>query len=139
MIRIAAGASVTLLALALVAPKATAENPQIDTALGKNVQVGYGVVCDTRDQVEQFAKLSERDGNVANAVNAVNTEAKNPAACAQVVAAFIRGQNVGEVHRAKDSLAVAEITILAVPEGNQWQFVSPVKQYTAFPVKGYEI
>lgn len=139
MIRIAAGASVTLLALALVAPKATAENPQIDTALGQNVQVGYGVVCDTRDQVEQFAHLSERAGNVDTAIKAVNDEAKNPAACAQVVAAFIRGQNVGQVHRAKDSLAVAEITILAVPEGNQWQFVSPVKQYTAFPVKGYEI
>lgn len=138
--RTATIASVGLLALALVSARATAADPAIDQALAHgDVQVGVGVVCDTSDQIQQFAKLSEQDGNVAKAIKAVNTAAKNPAACAQIVAAFVRGKNVGQVHRAHDSLQVAEITILAVPEGNQWQFVSPVKQYTAFAVKGIEI
>jgi hypothetical protein len=83
--------------------------------------------------------LSGENGDVAQAIKTVNTEANNPSACAQVVAAFVRGKDLGEVHRAHDSLNVVEITILAVPENNQWQFVAPVKQYTAFPVKGFEI
>ena len=138
MIRFAAGASTALLALSLVSGSATAEN-QLDQISAEDVQVGVGVVCDTDMQIKRFATLSEQAGDVKQAINTVNTEAKNPAACAQVVAAFVRGKDVAEVHRAHDSLTVAEITILAVPEGNQWQMVSPVKQYTAFPVKGIDI
>lgn len=141
MTRFATGAAAGLLALGLLSARAIAADPGIDQALarGDDVQVGVGVVCDTKDQIQRFAKLSEQDGDVAQAIKSVNTEAKNPAACAQIMAAFVRGKDVAEVHRAHDALQVAEITILAVPEGNRWQVVSPVKQYTAFPVKGMEI
>ena len=149
MNRIATGASVALMALTLASANATADNPRPDQVLPGgdtqiaippgDVEVGVGVVCDTGDQIKRFAVLSGEDGDVARAIRTVNTESNNPAACAQVVAAFVRGKEVGEIHRSHDSLTVSEITILAVPENNQWQFVSPVKQYTAFPVKGFEI
>jgi hypothetical protein len=148
MNRILTGASAALLAFTLGSANATADNPGAEEALAGSteiaippgdVQVGVGVVCDTGDQVKRFAALSDQEGDVALAIRTVNNEADNPAACAQVVAAFVRGKDIGEVHRDHDSLAVAEITILAIPEGDQWQFVSPVKQYTAFPVTGFEI
>lgn len=137
MIRLATGVSAAVLALSMLSGNATAED-QLNQISAENVEVGIGVVCDTDAQIKRFASLSEL-ADVTQAIKTVNTEAKNPAACAQVVAAFVRGKDVAEVHRTHDSLTVAEITILAVPEGNNWQMVSPVKQYTAFPVKGIEI
>jgi hypothetical protein len=148
MIRIATGASMTLLALSLLSASAIAQgpqnasipqSPQAGEVPSGDVQIGIGVVCDTGDQVRRFATLSDKGGDIAQAIKVVNKEADNPAACAQVVAAYVRGKDMGEVHRDHDSVTVAEITIFAVPEGNKWQFVSPVKQYTAFPLKGIEI
>jgi hypothetical protein len=78
-------------------------------------------------------------GSVENAVSAVNSEVSNPRACGVVLAAFTRGEEVGEVRNANRAMKVVEITIVAVPVGNQWHYVTPLKQYAAFPTKGVEI
>ena len=103
------------------------------------VHVGQGVVCDTADQVQRFSAVLDDTGAVDNAVDTVNEETHNPAACALVLAAFVPGQEVAQVRNKAGVLRVVEIIILAVPVGDEWQAVDPLKQYAAFPAKGLEI
>lgn len=104
-----------------------------------DVHVGQGVVCDTAQQIERFTALVGGSKDVEVAVNTVNTEAENPQACGLVLAAFTRGDEIREVRNGERSAKVVEITILAVPVGDQWQSVTPLKQYTAFPNTGVEV
>jgi hypothetical protein len=104
-----------------------------------DIQVGQGVVCDTAEQVQRITTLLDESPSVENAITTINTEASNPRACGLVLAAFVRGNEVAEAHKGVRSLKVVEITILAVPVGNEWHFVQPLKQYTAFAPKGIEI
>lgn len=138
MKRIAKRAALSVLAVSLLSASAIgAEEQKQDQS--SNIQVGQGVVCDTAQQVERLTSLMAKEGGVATAIKTVNDEAKDPRACGMVMAAFIRGDEVGEVRNAAHALKVVEITILAVPVNNQWHFVSPLKQYTAFPLKGIEV
>jgi hypothetical protein len=137
MNQIIKSAAISLMAASLLSATAIAEDA-VQRTPGSDISVGTGVVCDTAQQVERLASLMEQ-GNVESAVSTVNTEANNPRACGMVLAAFVRGDEVGEVHNANKALKVVEITILAVPVGNQWQYVAPLKQYTAFAPKGVEI
>ena len=133
-----------MLALCLLVPAITVGNA--DEADGNGlairsgeVYVGQGVVCDTAGQVERFAAVLDDTGAVDNAVNTVNEETHNPAACALVLAAFVPGQEVAQVRHKGGLVRVVEIIILAVPVGDDWKAVDPLKQYAAFPAKGLEI
>jgi hypothetical protein len=141
MVALGKRAAMVVLAASLISATAIAED---NGQNGQNrpagdIHVGQGVVCDTVKQVERLTSLMGESGNVENAISAVNTEAANPRACGMVLAAFVRGGEVGQVRNAHRSLRVVEITILAVPVGDQWHFVTPLKQYAAFPEKGIEI
>jgi hypothetical protein len=139
MAKFAKSAALVVLAASLVTANAIADESQKQDKSPDGIHVGQGVVCDTVEQVERFTTLMGESSNLEHAVNIVNTEAENPRACGMVLAAFTRGDEVGEVRKANRVMKVVEITILAVPVGNQWHFVSPLKQYAAFPVKGLEI
>jgi hypothetical protein len=122
--------------LALGATVSAADEGQKPTG---DVHVGQGVVCDTAQQVERFTALIGEAQDIEQAVNTVNTEAENPRACGVVLAAFTRGDELGELRNGERSVTVVEITILAVPVGDKWHFVAPLKQYAAFPNKGVEV
>ena len=108
-------------------------------SLTGKVQVGQGVVCDTAKEVERVASLIGRAGDANDAVKVVNEETGNPIACAAIQAAFVRGAKLHQIHTAKGSLQVVEITILAVPLNGEWHTVTPVRQFAAFALKGIEI
>lgn len=130
-----------LLALSVLVASVAAGNAEENGLAIRSgeLHVGEGVVCDTADQVERFTAVLDDTGAVDNAVNTVNEETHNPAACALVLAAFVPGQEVTQVRNKAGLLRVVEITILAVPVGDEWQAVDPLKQYAAFPTKGIEI
>ena len=130
-----------LFAVCLLVPGMTAGNADENGLADRSgeVHVGQGVVCDTVDQVQRFSAVLDDTGAVDNAVNTVNEETHNPAACAVVLAAFVPGQEVAQVRNKAGLLRVVEIIILAVPVGDEWQAVDPLKQYAAFPAKGLEI
>ncbi|MPZ57801.1 MAG: hypothetical protein GEU91_15145 [Rhizobiales bacterium] len=139
MIQVAKHAALLVLAGSLISSNAIGEEDQSQKELGDGILVGQGVVCDTVQQVARFTALVGNSSDVEVAVKTVNTEVNNPLACGVVLAAFVRGNDVTEVRAAQQPMKVVEITILAVPVGDQWHFVSPLKQYAAFPVTGVEI
>ncbi len=53
--------------------------------------------------------------------------------------AYIRGDKVGEIHFKTQPLDIAEITVIAVQDGNHYEPVSPQKQITVFEVKSEEL
>jgi hypothetical protein len=124
-----------LLGAALIAGTAVADAQEAEPG---NLLIGQGVVCDTAKQVERFAALIEKD-DADKAVSIVNEEESNPVACARVLVAFVRGDEVANVRNTKGSLKIVEITIVAVPDKGNWRFVAPLKQYAAFPNAGVEI
>jgi hypothetical protein len=132
-------AAVSVLAASLVSATAMADENRLQQPPQEGLNVGQGVVCDTVQQVERFTALMGASRDIEKAIDVVNGEARNPRACGMVLAAFVRGDEVGKIQNGGRSLQVVEITILAVPVGNQWHFVSPLKQYTAFAPKGVEI
>jgi hypothetical protein len=138
MVQFAKRAILGTLAASLVSVTAIAAEDQGQKPAG-DIHVGQGVVCDTAAQVERFTTLMDESSDMEKAITAVNTEAENPRACGMVLAAFVRGEEVGEVRKDNRAMKVVEITILAVPVGDKWHFVTPLKQYTAIAPKGIEI
>ena len=131
-------AALAVFAASLLSTNVMAGEEQVSQPAG-DILVGQGVVCDTVQQVERFTALMGEEGSAERAVNIVNKEVSNPRACGMVLAAFTRGGEVGEVRNANRAMKVIEITIVAVPVGNQWHFVTPLKQYAAVAAKGIEI
>jgi len=131
-------AMLTVAAASLLSTAVVAGEERVGVPAG-DILVGQGVVCDTIQQVERFTALMSESGSIERAVNTVNDEVANPRACGMVLAAFTRGSEVGEVRNARRAMKVVEITIVAVPVGNQWHFVTPLKQYAAIAAKGIDI
>ena len=138
MAQFAKRAILGMLAASLISATAVAAEDQGQEP-ADNIHVGQGVVCDTVAQVERFTTLMDESRDMERAITTVNDEAENPRACGMVLAAFVRGEEVGEVRKDNRSMKVVEITILAVPVGDKWHFVTPLKQYTAIAPKGVEI
>jgi len=139
MRRFAKCAAFSVLATSLFLTTAIADENRLQQFPKEGLNVGQGVVCDTVQQVARFMAIMGEARDVETAINVVNVEAAKPRACGMILAAFVRGEEVGEVHNGARSLKVVEITILAVPVGDQWHFVSPLKQYAAFAPRGVEI
>jgi hypothetical protein len=95
--------------------------------------VGQGVFCNTAQQVERFAALAYGKHNAEEAISIVNQEARDSEACGQTLAAFVCGAEVAHVDNRVGAVRIKEITIFAVPVGDEWQAISPVRQFAAFP------
>jgi hypothetical protein len=100
-----------------------------------NTNVGVGIVCDTAGQVERYISLN-KDGTPAEAaIQTINTESNNPHACGMVVAAFVVGEEVGNVTVPDGTVRIVEITIVAAQTQSGWQRTPPTVQYTGVFVK----
>ena len=139
MVQLAKRAVLVALAASLISATAIAAEEKEGQKPTGDIHVGEGVVCDTAQQVERFTALMSEASDIEKAITTVNDEAENPRACGMVLAAFVRGGEVGEVRKDNRSMKVVEITILAVPVGDKWHFVTPLKQYTAIAPRGVEI
>jgi hypothetical protein len=100
-------------------------------------EVAPSLVCDTQEQVERFVALFAGDAQAA--IRIVNTEQKNPTACAMMNIAFMRGNRLGTVRHGDNAFQITHILVIGIENGNGIQSVQPAAYYSAFSVKEYAI
>ena len=78
----------------------------------QDVAVAPGVFCDTQREMERFVSLF--DGDMENAVNSVNIEARNPRACIAGTIAFIRGPEVAISQTWNESFHIVRVIVIGI-------------------------
>jgi hypothetical protein len=100
-------------------------------------EVGSSLVCDTQEQVERFLAVFSGDAHAA--IRVVNAEQQNPSACAIMNIAFVRGNQLGSVHRGDGAFQITHILVIGVENENGIQPVKPAAYFSAFGVKEYAV
>ena len=131
--RIAAGA---VFVLACLPAQAEQDNQQQQEAV--KVQIASALVCDTQQQVERFVALF--DGNVENALKAVNSEQSTPHACDVATIAYVMGPEVSTARSNGNTFRVVRVLGLGVvtPSGIVKASV-PTAFYSAALVEEQEV
>jgi hypothetical protein len=125
-------AALVLLALALPAP---AEDAKPDVT---EIEIGSGLVCDTREQVQRYVELFR--GDPVAAAEAVNKEVGKDEACAFGTVAFVRGAEVARVRDNEDkSVRIAEILVVGIGTWNGMMRIEPQRWFTLFPAEEISI
>jgi hypothetical protein len=106
-------------------------------AQASDYQVGPSLVCDTQQQVERFVSLFT--GNAQAAIRLVNAEEKNPAACAIMNVAYMRGEQVGMARHGENTFGIVRILVVGVDNGSGILPVRPAAHFSLFGVKEYAI
>jgi hypothetical protein len=106
------------------------------SAGAQEVELGTGLICDTRHQVERVVSLM--DSNADTAINVVNAEEKDPMACAVVTVAFFRGNEQVTVRNRSGSYQIVKILVVGVVTDNGLQAAKPQAFYTLFAVEEAE-
>ena len=103
---------------------------------GEAQEVGTGLICDTKAQVEQFVKLSNE--GVANeaAIGRINADGQG---CAILSVAYLRGDKVGEIRTKSGGAEIFAIVVVGVNPGMGWIRGAPLPQFTLFLIKGENI
>jgi hypothetical protein len=91
-----------------------------------DIQVGSGLVCDTKEQVAMFASL-----------DAIAEDAKTPNACViGYTVAYVVVEKMDEVKIAGNAYYIGKVLIVGVRTGQGMQPVQPQEFYTLFPAEG---
>jgi len=96
------------------------------------IDTGTEVICDTRGQAERLAALLDRDAHAA--VMTVNTEVKDPTACALVNVAYVRGAKVGTARSQAGTFDIVEILAVGVVTRRGLRPTNPATYFTLFKV-----
>lgn len=96
---------------------------------------GYGIICNTSEQIERYLTLYRGETSAEEAAQAVNTETKSPGGCGMASIAFISGDYLGSVNVSGGVMRMVRIVVLAMKTENGWSTISPTPQYTALFVK----
>jgi len=103
-------------------------------------QVGGGVLCDTREQMIRFVALRDDGKEAPIAMQTVNEEVNNRAACNIAMVMFSSRKIVGEMAIHAKIVSLVEITVYAFGDGSVWKRLPVgIKQYTLMPEKGQNI
>src|SRR6185312_1708227 len=105
---------IALLVLCFAIPAKAAEEADAN-------DIGVGVICDTSKQVETLVRQINTGKDLKEAVQAVNTEAASPIACTLAAVAYTTGAPVSEQTLQGEHVAIVEITVFAVSNGDSWQ------------------
>lgn len=101
--------------------------------------VGVGIICNTLEQAGQFVRLRGKGAAPTEAMNAVNTAARDPRACGVAAVAFIRDGTI-DTRTMKDTLVqIVRINVVAGFNGTGWQRVTGVVQYAVLEGEGETI
>jgi hypothetical protein len=98
--------------------------------------VGGGVICDTRQEVQRFATLRGEGKEAAEALQTVNYEARDKDACNVTLVMFTRSKPVAGMTISGRPASILEITVQAFGNGRTWKQVQPIVQYTVAMEKG---
>jgi hypothetical protein len=121
----------------LVALLALIAAPLGAPAQASNYEVGASLVCDTQGQVERFVALL--DGDPQAAVSLVNAEEQNPAACAIVNVAYMRGAQLGMARHGDNAFEIIRILVVGIETGSGIRPVQPAAYFSLFGVKEYAV
>jgi hypothetical protein len=120
-------------ALCLVLLSLTAFSP----ARAQEYEHGTALLCDTQSQVERYVALFK--GEEQSAINAVNTEEKDPTACALETVAFMRGPELGTARNKEDAFQIVRILVVGVETPSGLRSVRPSAYFSAFEVLEYDV
>ena len=115
------------------------QNVQEQNIQEQNIQVGHGVLCDTVRQVERFVSLRDNGKDVRGALQTVNDEAQNAAACNLALFMFAPGKPIAELTIKGRLMSIVEITVYAFGNQRIWQKVPAMTRYTVVVEKGVVI
>jgi hypothetical protein len=101
-------------------------------------EITTGLYCDTAQQAERFVALFDGK-DAATAVNAVNVEEHNSAACGVATLAFIRGNRAASAHVRDSAYEIVHILVLAIETKDGLRPVRPAAFYTVFSVTEYRV
>jgi hypothetical protein len=97
-------------------------------AFAADIEVGPGIICDTKEQAERFIFFFK--GNVGDALTSVNAEAHQDNACASAAIAYLPGEVSTTARNDEGAFRVTEILVLGVVTPLGVQQVSPFPQFT---------
>jgi hypothetical protein len=107
------------------------------SAQAMDYEVGTSLVCDTQSEVERFVALYSGDAQAA--IDAVNAEEPNPAACALVNIAYLRGSQIGIARNGDSAFEIVRILVVGVNRAGGIQPVRPSAFFSLFSVKEYAV
>ena len=114
----------------------TAEGPSPEKG---DAAVGIGIICNTPQQAEQFVSLRTKGVGPDQAVQAVNTNARDERACGVAAIAYIRDQTVDTVKMDNKLVQIVRISVFAGFNGSAWQRVSGMVQYAVLEGAGISV
>jgi hypothetical protein len=81
-------------------------------ARAQEYEHGTAPLCDTQGQVERYVALF--NGEEQSAIDAVNTEEQDPAACALETVAFMRDPELGTARNKQNAFQIVRILVVGV-------------------------
>lgn len=131
------------MAIAMALCGAARADDRIVPIVNGNAGIGQGIICDTSDQAGRFLALRNGGSSIDVAVDAVNSEARDPRACGAAMVAFKMEEEMSKAalqHMDGRPVAIVKITVLAISEdGENWAAILPKTQYTVLPAQGQDI
>jgi hypothetical protein len=101
------------------------------------LQTDSVVVCDTQTQVERYAQLFDGDAQVA--IGAVNSEAHNPTACANVDVTYVEGPGISVARSGSHTFRIVPIVVVAADTVAGYKAVEPGLFYTLVEIVEYSV
>jgi hypothetical protein len=124
-----------LAALCLV-PRGAANAGSAVDAEGAKGEIGQGVICDTVQHVQRFVTLRGGGEDPGAALEALNVEADDDAACQFAFVLYTDDKPIDQLEVGRRLFKFIEITVHAFGDGRTWIPVAPRVQYTVTVEKG---
>jgi hypothetical protein len=107
-----------------------------DAAEEPNGEIGQGVVCDTIQHVQRFVTLRGTGEDPGAAIETVNYEANDEAACQFAYVLYSDDKIVGQLPVGGRLFKFIQITVHALGNGHMFIPIEPRVQYTVTVEKG---
>jgi hypothetical protein len=102
----------------------------------QSMDIGHGVICDTREQVERYVALRGNGKDTAVALQTVNYEAHDARACNVALVMFTEPKPIAAQVINGRQVSIVQITVHAFGNGSAWKQVRAIVQYTVATEKG---
>jgi hypothetical protein len=128
--------TVLFLAALCVIPQSVANAGSAADAATTQGEIGQGVMCDTVQHVRRFVTLRGTGEDPGAALETVNLEADDEAACQYALVLYTDEKPVGQLAVGGRIFKFIEITVHALGDGRAFIPVTPRVQYTVTVEKG---
>jgi hypothetical protein len=125
-----------LAALCVTAPGVAGAGSAVDAPEKDKGEIGQGVICDTLQHVKHFVTLRGTGEDPDTALETVNLEADDEAACQFAFVLYTDDKPVGQLAVGGRLFKFIEINVRALGDGRTLIPVSPRVQYTVTVEKG---